>query len=158
MSRFALCAALALMLLNLTACATTQSAFRNNRIEGTVTNEQGDFISRVTVTISVTDSDSDLIGTTTTNYAGRYTINVLSSPTLKTEAPIIANHTYDVNLESTDHYIKNTSITYESGTETHDFTLEAKDSSLNDVETTTIEEDTDERQTVPGAPPRRGTQ
>ena len=156
MSRLAICSALILSLLSLTACATTQAALRNNRIEGTVTNNQDEFISGVTVTISVTDSDSDFIGTSTTNYAGRYNINILSSPTLKTESPIIANHSYTVNLESTDHYIEKTSITYESGTETHDFTLEAKDSSLNNVETTTIQEDTDERPTVPGASPKKG--
>jgi len=136
MSRLAPLAVLLILVTSLSACAAAQSAARSNRIEGRVLGEvDGERVplGQVSINIVPVGEASDVVGVAVTRFSGHFAIDRLSDPIAHTERALIGNQSYQVKIIAPEYYLQQTTFHYGSGHESHDFILERKDSSLNNI-------------------------
>ncbi len=134
---FALFLLLATTLLGLAlaACGPAHGG-KADRIDGVVLGDVDGAeqpLGEVSVSIRPEGVEGDLVGVAVTNYAGRFTIDTLSSVEKREETGLLRDTTYRATIMTPEYWVFDEAFEYDRGTETFDFLLVRKDADLNNA-------------------------
>lgn len=133
---FALFLTLALLLgLALAACGPAHGS-KSDRIDGVVLGDVDgaeEPLGEVSVSIRPVGVEGDLVGVAVTNYAGRFTIDTLSSVEKREETGLIRDTTYRATITTPEYWVFDETLEFDRGSESFDFVLVRKDADLGAV-------------------------